>query len=259
MIDIHTHVIPAVDDGPPDMETSLAMAAIAAAEGIETIIATSHSEECARIGAAGMKARLDAVRAAWTSAGHNIRLEPGVEIYLTPGTAEDLRTGRLWPLAGSRYVLVELPYEPWPHYAEQALFDLQTAGYIPILAHPERYTAIQDRPALMYTLAERGVLAQVTARALTSRHSTVARRCAETLVRHNLVQFISSDSHGTTARKRTPSLREAVAAAELIAGPEMAHAMVTTNPAAILEDRPITPVPRPMEKDRSILERLFGG
>ena len=87
-------------------------------------------------------------------------------------------------------MLVELPYQPWPIYAEQTLFNLQVAGYVPILAHPERYTAIQANPNLMYSLAERGVLGQVTAGALLGDHGGPAKRTAETLIKHNLTQFL---------------------------------------------------------------------
>src|SRR4051794_17336192 len=118
MIDIHAHIIPDLDDGPPDMETSIGMGIIAQQEGITAIVSTSHSTEAAAEGSDGMRARLDEVRAAWNAAGLDIRLELGVEIYLRPDTVEDLREGRLWSLAGSRYVLVELPYQPWPPYAE---------------------------------------------------------------------------------------------------------------------------------------------
>src|SRR5689334_13526196 len=110
MIDIHTHIIPNLDDGPSDMETSLGMGRLAMEEGIATIISTSHSKESAAVGLDGMKGKLDAVRAAWTEAGLTIRLELGVEIFLTPDTPPDLKSGTLWTLAGSRYALVELPY-----------------------------------------------------------------------------------------------------------------------------------------------------
>src|SRR5687768_4192679 len=146
VIDIHTHIIPALDDGPADMETSIRMGHLAAAEGTTAIISTSHSAEATSVGHRGMIARLEEVREAWGAAGLNIRLELGVEVYLQPGSLADLQSGRLWTLAGSKYVLVELPYRPWPSFADRTMFELQVAGYFPILAHPERYTAIQDDP-----------------------------------------------------------------------------------------------------------------
>lgn len=258
MIDIHAHIIPALDDGPPDMETSLAVGRMAARDGISAIISTSHSEEGANAGRAEMQRRLDEVRAAWLDEGIEIQLELGLEIYLVPGTAAELKAGRVWPLASSKYVLVELPYQPWPTYTERSLFDLQLAGYIPILAHPERYTAIQADPNLMYRLAEKGVLAQVTAGALLGDHGSNTRKTAETLVSCNMVQFISSDTHGVTPRKRPPNLTGAVQAAEKLIDPGIARAMVEDNPAAVLANRPVVPEPVPYEPPKWSIGRLFG-
>ncbi|HEX8599238.1 MAG TPA: CpsB/CapC family capsule biosynthesis tyrosine phosphatase [Chloroflexia bacterium] len=259
MIDIHSHIIPALDDGPTDMDVSVAMGRIAAQEGTRVLISTSHSTEASAVGYEGMLERLGHVRAAWQNAGIDIRLELGVEIFLDYETVEDLRSGRLWTLAGSQYVLVEVPYTPWPAYAERALFDLQTAGYTPILAHPERYTAIQDDPNLLYRLVQRGVLAQVTSAALLGEQGEKVHRCAETLVRHGLVQFIASDSHNVRSRRRMPLLREAVQAAALLVGDAAALDMVTTNPAALLEKQPVEAAPLPVEVRRSFMGGLFGG
>ena len=181
-----------------------------------------------------------------------------MEIFLTPDTLADLKSGRLWTLAGSKYVLVELPYQPWPAYTERALFELQLAGYIPILAHPERYTAVQADPNLMYSLAERGVLGQVTAGALLGSHGSPAHRSAETLVGHGLAQFLSSDAHGVTQRKRTPQLRQALEVVEGLVGEEAARAMVLDNPARILSNTHITPEPERVERQKWSLGRLFG-
>src|SRR6266567_9221246 len=93
MIDIHIHILPDFDDGPADMETSVGMGLIAAAEGFTGLIATSHGDEASLEGYEMMRARLDDVREAWTKAGLNIRLELGVEIYLRPGSLDQLKFG----------------------------------------------------------------------------------------------------------------------------------------------------------------------
>jgi protein-tyrosine phosphatase len=257
MIDIHTHIIPDLDDGPPDMETSVSMGRIAAEEGIEAIISTSHSEEAAKIGRQAMEARLDAVRKAWGAAGLNVNLHLGVEIFMWPDTAATLKSGELWTLAESRYILVEIQYQPWPPYADQTLFDLQLAGYTPILAHPERYVPIQNDPNRMCALVERGVLAQVTSDALLGGHGPAAKKCAETLVRHNLAQFLSSDAHGVTGRKRMPRLHEALKVAEGLVGEEAAQALVRENPAHILANTPFAVTPERVTGRKWSLSSLF--
>jgi protein-tyrosine phosphatase len=259
MIDIHTHIIPDLDDGPADMETSVAMGRVAAEEGIAAMISTSHSEEGARAGYEEMQRRLQEVQVAWAAAGVDIRLELGLEIFLTPQTRSELEAGRLWTMAGSAYVLVELPYQPWPTYAERTLFDLQVGGYVPILAHPERYTAIQADPNLMYSLAERGVLSQVTAAALLGQHGHAIKRTTEILLRHNLAQFISSDAHGLTSRLRLPKLLAAREAAEKLVGADAARALVMDNPACILDRKPISFDPQRISPRKWSLGNIFKG
>jgi len=233
------------------------MGHIAAQEGITAMISTSHSKECSAVGFEAMGRRLDEVRAAWHGEGIDIRLELGVEIFLTHDTVSELKSGAVWTLAGSKYVLVELPYQPWPVYTERVMFDLQLAGYVPVLAHPERYTAIQADPNVMYALAERGVLSQITAGALLGDHGNQAKHTAEVLAAHGLAQIISSDSHGLTQRKRTPQLLEALKVAEGLVGAEAAHAMVTDNPGRILSNEHLALDPQQVSPQKWSIGRLF--
>ena len=256
MIDIHAHIIPALDDGPADMEASIGLGRFAEHEGIQAIIATSHSVEAASVGYKGMRARLEEVRVAWREAGVDVKLALGVEIFLRPDTVDDLKARRLWTLAGSRYVLVEVPYQPWPIYADDALFALQLAGYVPILAHPERYTAIQAEPYKMYELAERGVLAQVTAAALLGEHGGPTKKSAEMLLQYNLAQFIATDAH--SVRWRSPRVREALLLAEEMVGREQVGMMVHDNPARVLANQEIVAQPVEPARRRGFFESLFG-
>lgn len=256
MIDIHIHILPDLDDGPAEMETSVGMGLMAASEGFTAIVSTSHGDEASLEGREMMEARLDAVREAWAGAGLKIRLELGVEIFLRPGTLDQLKFGHLWPLAGSRYVLVEVPYQPWPVYADETLFALQLAGYVPILAHPERYTAIWTDPNKMFALAERGILAQVTAAALTGDQGPEVRKCAQTLLQHNLVQFMATDAHSTGLR--SPRIIQALKYAENELGLDLARSLVENNPARILSHEEIALDPRPVEQHKSFFGNLFG-
>jgi len=256
MIDIHAHIIPGLDDGPADMEASVGMGHIYAGEGVSCVFSTSHSKEVAEEGRPAIEERLGEVHAAWHGAGIPVDIVLGVEVYLSPDTVGDLRDGRLWTLGESRYVLVEVPYQPWPVYADAALFDLRLAGYVPILAHPERYTAIQDNPAKMLDLLEHGVLCQVTAGALLLKSGNAVRRTAELLVRHRLAQFIATDAH--SPHWRSPDVREALRAAEHLAGEEAVRAMTVDNPLHVLADSPIEPNPEPISSPRGRFGGLFG-
>jgi protein-tyrosine phosphatase len=238
------------------MEASVGMGHIYAGEGVSCVFATSHSKEAAEEGRHGIEERLGEVKAAWREAGIPVDIELGVEVYLSPDTVGDLRDGRLWTMGGSRYVLVEVPYQPWPVYADAALFDLRLAGYVPILAHPERYTAIQENPAKMLDLVEHGVLCQVTAGALLLKSGNAVRRTADLLVRHRLAQFIATDAH--SPHWRGPDVREALRVAEHLVGEEAVRVMTVDNPLHILADSPIEPDPEPLPPRKGRFGGLFG-
>ncbi|MGI8586864.1 MAG: tyrosine-protein phosphatase [Chloroflexia bacterium] len=245
MIDIHAHILPGVDDGPVDDAESLAMAALAVSGGTTDMICTSHSAEWFEIGPLPvMKGQIAALQSKLDAAGLGLRLYPGMEIFLTPETPRHLAEGRAWTLAGSRYVLVEIPYQPWPPYTEQTLFRLQVEGYTPVLAHPERYVAIQHDPDVMYRLAERGILGQVTTGAFEGHFGAATKRCAITLTERGLVQFLASDSHSATDHRRLPGLSVVHATLVRLIGAEAADAIASTLPARVLADEPITPDPK---------------
>ncbi len=259
MIDIHSHILPDVDDGAETLAESLEMAHQAVAGDTTDLVCTSHSAEWFEIGPLPvMQAQVDTLQAALDAAAIPLKLWAGMEIFLTPDTPRHLAEGRAWTLAGSRYVLVEVPYTPWPIYAEQTLFDLQLAGYTPILAHPERYTAIQHDPNLLYRLAERGILAQVTTGAFFGHFGEPTRRCAITLCEHGLVQILASDAHSPTNARRLPGLREGYDVLAALVGAAQAEDMATTVPGLILANTPVTPVPTPVGPPRSFFGRLRG-
>jgi protein-tyrosine phosphatase len=259
MIDIHTHILPGIDDGAADIAESLAMARIAVGEGVTTMLTTSHSAEWFRLGPLPrMLAAIEPVQQALDAARIPLTLAPGMEIFMTPDTPADLAAGRAWSLAHSRYLLVELPFQPWPAYTDQVLFELQVAGYIPILAHPERYIPLQQNPGLMYPLAERGILGQVTGEALTGRLGRRIQQGALSLVDQGMVKFIASDGHGASAQKRQPVVAAGLAVASERIGAAAAQAMLTSNPQHILDNKPLAPTPQPLQTRRSFFSRLFG-
>ena len=261
MIDMHSHILPGVDDGAVDMEDAIAMARIAAEDGTKVMFATSHSAEWFELGPLSlMQQQVDGLQQEIDKAGIDLKVVPGMEIFLSADTGADLKSGRAWTRGGARYILVELASENWPPNAEQVLFGIQMQGYIPILAHPERYTIIQRNTEFMYDLAERGVLGQVTGIALTGQQGNTIRNCAEALVQRRLVQFIASDSHDIGDRyKRLPGLTAGVAAAAALIGEEAAQRMVTTAPQHILDKKPLaTNALPPEEKKKGFFQRMMG-
>lgn len=235
MIDLHTHILPALDDGARTLDEALAMACIALADGITCLAATPHDMGTLPDYPNRVKERMAEVQAALREEGIELHLVMGSELYAVPDLATRLRAGRALTLGGSRYFLLEFPLTDLPIYAAQLIFETQAAGFTPIVAHPARNAAIQRDPNRLYELVERGVLAQITSGSLTGIFGPQVQATARALVKHNLVHFIASDAHGTGYR--APRLSEAVDAVAELMGREVAQAMVTTRPQTILANQ----------------------
>lgn len=231
MIDLHSHILPGLDDGARTTDESVAMAREWVAAGVTTVACTPHSEP--HIPKSSLAIAVDRLQSVLDAAGIPLRLVIGIEVFLEPDMAPLIEGEYAFTLGGTRYMLVELPFEIWPQHTEQTLFELQVRGITPILAHPERYRAVQLHPERVAPLVERGVLMQLTAYSLTGRGGREFQKAAETLLRHGHVHLIASDSH----RPGQPSnLPPAMAAAAKILGEAGARTLVADNPAAILAD-----------------------
>jgi protein-tyrosine phosphatase len=245
MIDIHHHCLPGVDDGPREMSEAVEMCALAAEEGIEDVIATPHvlRGRWKTFSPPELAARVEELR---ERTGGRPRLHLGSEYFFAHDMADELRAGRaIVPLAGSRYVLVELVANSVPAMIDRPFYASQLDGWTPILAHPERNTVLQEHPDLLETLVQHGVRVQLTASSLTGAFGSRARRAAETFLRRSLVHFVATDAHGAT--KRPPACRKEAAALESLVGAAVAEALLVRNPQAVLDKRPLPydPDPRP--------------
>jgi len=235
VIDLHSHILPALDDGARTLDESLAMAHIALADGITCLAATPHDMGLVPDFLNQVKERVAEVEAAFREKGIELHPVMGSELYAVPDLAARLRAGRALTLGGSRYFLLEFRLTDLPIYTAQLIFEVQAVGITPIVAHPARNAAIQRDPNRLYDLVERGALAQITSGSLTGIFGPQVQATARALVQHNLVHLIASDAHGTGPRG--PWLSEAVDAAAELVGREAAQAMVTTRSHAILADQ----------------------
>lgn len=238
MVDLHTHFLPAMDDGPATLEEAVAMAAVAVEEGIEAVVVTPHytpgqyepTEEEIRAG-------LALLQQAVAQEGLEIDFYPGMEVHAVEDVVVRLQKGQALTLNRTSYVLLELPFIEFPLMTRHLLFDLALKGYRPILAHVERYRPIQEDPSLLYRWAQGGVLAQVTAGSLLGHYGEPARVCAFRLLEHRLVQFLASDAHD--AQRRAPRLRKSLDLAMNLLGEKEARALVETNPSRVLANEAI--------------------
>ncbi|MGM0843658.1 MAG: tyrosine-protein phosphatase [Bacillota bacterium] len=202
MIDIHSHILPGVDDGSQDMTQSIAMAQKAAEEGIKSIIATPHHRDGRYLNPAGNVIDLvEQLNERLKEERIPVTILPGQEIHIYGELAEEMQKSELLTLGGdSQYVLVELPSSHVPRYTEQLLFDLQLKGFIPIIAHPERNQEIIENPEKLYSLVKKGSCSQVTALSVSGGFGKKIQKFSLSLIEHNLAHFIASDAHNTRTR-----------------------------------------------------------
>jgi protein-tyrosine phosphatase len=236
LIDLHSHILFDVDDGARTLEASLDMLRTAEADGTRVIVATPHQRHPAGYDVSPdlARERLDAVRDAAEREGIRIRIELAAEIHFTEEIAEGLTEGRFLPFPGSgRHFLLELPVTSIPGNILDLTFSLQTAGWFPILAHPERNFEVMDRPEIARDLRERGVMLQITAMSVTGAFGRKSEKAARKLLKWGAVDVIASDAHHPT--RRPPGLARALKTAAKIVGSDRASRMVTETPERILE------------------------
>lgn len=255
MIDIHHHCLPDVDDGPREWDEAVELCRAAAAEGIETIIATPHvlRGRWKQFTIAELEERIAELR---RRVGDEPRLLLGSEYFFGHDVVEVLAAkNAIVPLAGSRYVLIELASNSVPPLFEQPLFRMQLEGWIPVIAHPERNRVLQQHPEVMESLLGHGAKMQVTGGSLLGDFGPEAKRAAESFLRRRLVHFIATDAHNLTKRK--PRAREAEAALEQLVGADATDALLRRNPLAVVENRPLEYDPEPLSSEKSgLLTRL---
>lgn len=237
-IDIHSHVLPLVDDGAETVEMALLMLKTAAEEGIDTIILTPHQKADRRcVTPEGILHRMKELQEAADAEEIPIRLYPGNEIFYRHGLAELLEQGKIRTLADSRYVLIEFfPGEDYA-YIRDALGRVGSFGYLPVLAHVERYANVIKRIEKVRGLKEdTGCYLQVNAASVTGEYGLTTKNVTRKLVKEGLVDFIATDAHRDQG-KRSPRLKACAEWVKKKRGAEGMEQIFCKNPEAILEDR----------------------
>lgn len=235
MLDLHCHLLPAIDDGPETLDLSLEMARMAVADGITTTACTPHIYPgLYENNAAGIRRAIAALRR--VLAAHEIPLElvEGADVHLAPDLLQRMERDEVPTLAGSRYLLLEPPHHVAPPRFEESVFQLIAAGVVPVITHPERLTWVESHYRMFTALAERGAWMQITAGALTGRFGKRPRYWAEKFLGEGHAMILATDAHHPT--RRPPLLAEAREAARSLVGAEEAGHLVLTRPRGIVEN-----------------------
>jgi protein-tyrosine phosphatase len=262
VFDLHSHVLPGVDDGAPTLQASIAMARAAVTAGTTDLVATPHvtfdiptSAQTVHDGVAALQPELDA-------AGVPLRLHTGGELGIARATElDDDELGAL-RLGGGEWLLAECPLSPASATGfEPLLLHLQARGHRIVLAHPERSPALQRDPERLQRLVDAGMVTSITAGSLVGRFGATVQRFTQDMVAAGLVHSVASDAHD--AVRRPPGLRDEIYAAddELPGLADEAEWLTVDVPRAILEGGPIPPRPGPppMRRRRGLLSLRRAG
>lgn len=234
-VDIHSHILPNLDDGPRTLEGTLDLAGEALANGISDIIATPHlNRDLFPFSSSASRQACNELEEALTAANMPLNLHLGAEVKIHPRIVDEFKAGKVPLLAASRYLLLELPFDMIPPYAREIVFQMRLAGVTPIIAHPERNASIQANPSKLGAFIDLGCLAQINSTSLTGRLGEASQSTAVSMLTQDWAHIIGSDSH--FAGDRGPNFKEAITVAAKYVGLEEAQTLVRENPKRLLEN-----------------------
>lgn len=240
MIDIHAHIIPGVDDGSQDIGTSILMAETAVESGVSAIIATPH---CNLRGtfenhvSDSLLRKMDNFRNEIEKENINLDIAFGMEVFCTGDVPRLLKEKRLLTLNGSRYVLVEFDFGMDASRMDRMLYSILDSGFVPIIAHPERYYDLQGQLELVADWLEEGMGIQINKGSIFGRFGREARGFSRAMLRYGLATCIASDAHG--AESRTTDMTDIYDYIMTEYSVLEAERLLTENPMRIFNDKPL--------------------
>lgn len=193
MIDMHSHIIPMVDDGSRSIAITEKMFKEASNQGFNAIFATPHYIDRKSVKREYMLEHFS--KLVKMAKFYGIELLLGNEVFICPEIADLVKDGIVSKMNDSRYLLMELPRNSDINYLDDALFELGSLGVVPILAHPERYRFVHEDPEALYDIADKGVLFQLNSGSLIGDYGESVKKVAKKLLKANVYQFMGSDSH----------------------------------------------------------------
>ena len=255
MIDFHTHIIPNIDDGSRNIEETLILIKEAEQAGFKKIISTSHYIE-------GYYETENIDRQVWIDAlnekikEQNMKMELylGSEIYFTDNIINLIKEGKAASINGSKYLLFEMPLNAKPLNLYDMIYEVLRCKMIPILAHPERYSFVQNDTNLILDLIEKGVLMQCNFGSFIGVYGSKAQSVAKELLQRNMVHFLGTDVH----RPNTiyPKIPKVLDLLKKYTNKEKIFELTELNPETVINDG-IIDISEPKES-RVSLRRIFG-
>lgn len=231
MIDIHNHIIYGVDDGSRSIEESLEMINLYRKAGFSKIIATSHYDKSRYITYPDdIIKKADILNSRLEKEGIDFRIYPGQEIQIEIDTLEKINNGDVLSLNNSRYVLCELSFASKPNFLKDLIYQMQLEGYVPIIAHAERYPYVSEDINWLLDFIKMGALIQVNYSSIKSHHDTMKE-----LLERNMVHIIATDAH--KSKWRSPYIVECKDEIIDIIGEDKFEKLSNINPNLVIEDK----------------------
>jgi protein-tyrosine phosphatase len=241
VVDIHSHILPEVDDGPKSWDVCVAMCRNAAADAITHMVATPHANDryhYDREYLHGLVVQLQ------QRVGDAPKITLGCDFHLSYDNLQDaFANPSRYVIGNTHYLLVEFSNFSVPQNTTDSFLKLGDRGITPVITHPERNPILRESLQRVVEWAEQGCVIQMTGSALTGFWGERTQRAAEWLLEHQVVHVLATDAHDL--EKRVPILSTSRDAAAEIVGDEIAEALVETNPTAIINDQPLPYFPRP--------------
>ncbi len=255
MIDIHCHILPGIDDGSKDLDSSLQMINTAINAGTKKFIVTPHfywgQYENDYL---SVTKHLEKLNAEILKRQMPIELYPGQEIFVDRHTLGFIKEGAIRGLNDSKYLLIEFPMDALPKDAFDVIYELKILGFKPILAHPERYRYVIENPSEINKFINEGCLIQINAGSITGLFGSKIEQTALTLIEHNVCQFIASDAHSTG--KRNTDLTEVLTLMKKSYG--RLYEKILVNGQNVIDNKEISTNMRFIQEKKGFFSRMFG-
>ena len=237
MIDIHCHILPGMDDGSGNFSDSIEMAQLAAASGTRCIVVTPHCNvpnAFENYWVQEVQAVFDRLQKEIDARNIPITFLPGQEVFLASDFLPLIKQGKLIPINDSRYLLVEFSAHENASVAIRKLQKITAEGYVPIVAHPERYAFVHEHGDMVYRMKEMGCLTQINKGSLKGRFGYKAMKSAFEILENYDADFIASDGHSQYSR--TPYLADAYEIVSERFSADYADFLLHDNPRRVLRN-----------------------
>ena len=237
MIDIHCHLMPSVDDGAKDLEETLAMFENAYTSGVTDIILTPHYIKGTKyeINNEQKEKITNILREALRRTDMDINIYYGNEVYIDNDLVDMIKDKKVATLANSRYVLVELPVNSMDNNAGNVFFNLRSNGYIPIIAHPERYVYFQKHPEKVMDYIKLGCLLQGDYMSLLGKYGKKAKKTLKILLKNGVIKFMSSDIHHSYNDYHIPEAEKRTL--KIVKDEDIVNKLFVENPESVINDK----------------------